>query len=355
MTTMPTATKCPYCGSTSIIKKGTRTKKYETVQLYYCPRCEKKFTPGVTKGKTYPLKVILDAITLYNRFYPLEEAAQGVSEKYGLSVSPQTIANWLKDFAEYLPFLRMRDFIEKKYDRRDILVESKMFHGQIYDFKYHRAKTDLLINDDFKNYKFQPLQEFLELVTAECPHSIFKETEQRASTYKDIFNLEQVKIIPRNNLAVKNTRLVMQTVANNKLRHQVLQEFMLINDSVTVATEVPVLMDEDDIRHYQNELGFEVPANMTNRTNGTNETGVITGHIDLLQIRNGAIHILDYKPSAKKERPVDQLTLYALALARLTGLRLFHFKCGWFDEEDYFEFFPLHVVYKKKKRKKRKK
>jgi len=82
---------------------------------------------------------------------------------------------------------------------------------------------------------------------------------------------------------------------------------------------------------------------------------VITGHIDLLQIRNGAIHIMDYKPSAKKQKPVDQLTLYALALARLTGLRLFHFKCAWFDKDDYFEFFPLHVVYKKKKRKRKKK
>jgi len=374
--------KCPYCHGTKVIKKGIRTKKYEEVQLYYCHHCQKKFTPLVTKGKTYPLKVILDAISLYNRFYSLEEAAKQVSEKYGLKVSFQNIPNWVRDFQQYLPFLRMRDFIERKYDKRDIFVESKMFHGQIYDYKYHRAKTDCLINDDFKNYKFQPLQEFLELVTAECPHSIFKETQQRASEYKGIFDLEGVKITPRNNFAVKNTRLVMQAVSNNKLRHEVLEEFMLVNDSVTVATEVPILLDEDDIRHYQNELGFEVPLDLNSKSEIRNpkqiqnpndqnskrlehlnlensnlfrasdlgfSASVITGHIDLLQIRNGAIHILDYKPSAKKQKPVDQLTLYALALARLTGLRLFHFKCAWFDEEDYFEFFPLHVVYKKKR------
>ncbi len=73
---------------------------------------------------------------------------------------------------------------------------------------------------------------------------------------------------------------------------------------------------------------------------------LITGHIDFLQIRNGSVHILDYKSNAAKERPIEQLTLYALALSRLTGLRLFYFKCAWFDEKDYFEFFPLHVVYK---------
>ena len=41
---------------------------------------------------------------------------------------------------------------------------------------------------------------------------------------------------------------------------------------------------------------------------------LITGHIDLVQIRNGQVHILDYKPNAAKEKPIEQLTLYALAL-----------------------------------------
>jgi hypothetical protein len=56
---------------------------------------------------------------------------------------------------------------------------------------------------------------------------------------------------------------------------------------------------------------------------------------------------LDYKPRAKKERPVEQLAIYALALSYLTGLKLFHSKCAWFDDSDYFEFFPLEVVHKR--------
>ena len=82
---------------------------------------------------------------------------------------------------------------------------------------------------------------------------------------------------------------------------------------------------------------------------------LITGHIDMLQIRNGQIHLLDYKPNANKVQPIEQLTLYAMALSRLTGLRLFEFKCAWFDEEDYFEFYPLHVLYKPRKARRRKK
>ena len=81
---------------------------------------------------------------------------------------------------------------------------------------------------------------------------------------------------------------------------------------------------------------------------------LLTGHIDIVQVRNGLVHILDYKPNAAKERPLEQLTWYALALSRLTGLRLFEFKCAWFDEHNYFEFYPLHVV-KKLQRKRTKK
>ena len=69
----------------------------------------------------------------------------------------------------------------------------------------------------------------------------------------------------------------------------------------------------------------------------------ITGHIDFLQVRNGAVHILDYKPDARTNRPFAQLTIYALALTRLAGLRLFDIKCAWFNEDQYCEFFPRTV------------
>jgi ATP-dependent exoDNAse (exonuclease V) beta subunit len=74
----------------------------------------------------------------------------------------------------------------------------------------------------------------------------------------------------------------------------------------------------------------------------------LTGHIDLVQIRNGAIHILDYKPGARHEKPIAQLMIYALALSRRTNLKLFNFVCAWFDEHNYYEFYPLHVVHKQR-------
>ncbi len=333
--------KCPYCQA-SIIKKGLRKKKYESVQVYYCKNCDKKFTPAITKHKTYPLKLIIDALTLYNKLNPIEKIPDLIKEKYGISITSRTISDWLKEYEKYIPFIRMREFAAKKYDKKEFIEESKLFHQQIYNFKYHRAKLDLILNEEFRHFRFKPLQEFLELATAECPHQIFQNSNKRASEYKNTFNLDQVKIVPKENFAVKIANFVTQAVSNNKLRHEALQEFMLANDTVTVAAETAVLIGSDDIRHLKHELNFDVPINIEDGEH-------ITGHIDFIQVRNGAIYLMDYKPSAYKEKPVDQLTIYALALSRLTGIRLYHMKCAWFDESSYFEFFPLHVVYKLKK------
>ncbi|MBU2104863.1 MAG: PD-(D/E)XK nuclease family protein [Nanoarchaeota archaeon] len=338
-------THCPYCQA-KITKRGKRKKKYETVQIYYCKNCDKRFISLITKHRTYPLRVIADSLTLYNRLNSLEDIPDIIKERYGITITHQTISNWLKDYSEYTPFLRMREFASKKYSQKELIEESKLIHQQIYNFKYHRAKLSFILNEEFRHFKFKPLQEFLELAVAECPHQLFQETTKRSSEFKDIFNLNEVKITPKNNTAVKIANFVIQAVANNKLRHEVLQNFMLSNDTVTIASEVPILINSDDLKHYKHELGFHIPIVL-------NDEEYITGHIDLIQIRNGSIYIMDFKPSASKAKPLAQLTLYALALSRLTGLRLYHFKCAWFDNENYYEFFPLHVVYKLRKKIKR--
>ncbi len=72
---------CPYCQSTTFVKKGIRVKKREKVQLYRCSSCHKVFTPRLTKGKQYPLNVMLDAISIYNLGYSLEQACKIVNER----------------------------------------------------------------------------------------------------------------------------------------------------------------------------------------------------------------------------------------------------------------------------------
>jgi hypothetical protein len=44
-------------------------------------------------------------------------------------------------------------------------------------------------------------------------------------------------------------------VGNNKLRHETLQRFMLANDSVTVAIEIPIWLTETDIAGLERQQG----------------------------------------------------------------------------------------------------
>ena len=56
--------KCPYCFSARFVRRGTRQKKLESVQLYLCNDCGKTFTPHLTKGKHPDLRKITFEQTL---------------------------------------------------------------------------------------------------------------------------------------------------------------------------------------------------------------------------------------------------------------------------------------------------
>ncbi|HEX2338217.1 MAG TPA: PD-(D/E)XK nuclease family protein, partial [Hyphomicrobiaceae bacterium] len=114
------------------------------------------------------------------------------------------------------------------------------------------------------------------------------------------------------------------------------------NDSVTVAVEIPIWLDEHDISLLEAEYRIELAP----RTGAAERA--ITGHIDFLQVKNGCVHVLDYKPDAGTNKPIAQLAIYALALTRrVPGLKLFDIKCAWFNEHEYCEMFPRTLFLKR--------
>jgi ATP-dependent exoDNAse (exonuclease V) beta subunit len=136
---------------------------------------------------------------------------------------------------------------------------------------------------------------------------------------------------------------VIPTVGDNRRRHERLQQFMLANDSATLAVEVPIWLTEDDLAALETKHGVELAPR------DRDVPRAITGHMDFLQVRNGALHILDYKPDARTNKPIAQLAIYALALTRLVpSLTLFDIKCAWFNENEYCEFFPRTLFVHKK-------
>lgn len=378
--TMTTKTTCPYCNSSDFVKRGVRQKKHEVVQLYLCRAegCGRTFTAERVKGKRFPLNVILDGISYYNLGLSLEQTCKILEEKFSaneniLAPTPATLSAWIEEYKPICRFERMRPYAIKLFPPQKMMEVVTMAHRQLYRFRYHRGKT-LLCLEEFKNSRFGRLKEYLDNVSSETPHQYFQDGE-RMSEIRTKFDKTDMIVRSKSNFANKIAEFVLRSVPNNQERHDALQRFMIANDSVTVATEVPVYIRREDVEHMENELKFKITgrpdadveavptahssATFVSAMSGTGATillkgdkqerqfpKLLTGHIDVVQIRNGMVHILDYKPNASKEKPIEQLTWYALALSRLTGLRLFEFKCAWFDDKDYYEFYPLHIVKK---------
>src|SRR3989344_3901858 len=363
------ASACPYCGSKDFVKRGLRSNKHQEVQLYLCrnTECGRTFTSRTIKGKQFPWPVVLDAISYHNLGYTFEQASQILAAKKGVAPQPETIAKWYEDYKPLCRFERLRPYAMKilaawkarsPKTKFEMVETTTLAHRQLYRFRYHRPKLILML-EEYKNRSFGRLMEYLDAVSTETPHQYFADGE-RMSEIKSKFDKAEMIVKGKNNFANELTKFVLQGVPENKERHEALQRFLVANDSVTVATEVPVYIRKEDVAHLETVLKFKVTTADV-ASDGANEPvpvghillkghkrpvpfpKLLTGHIDIVQVRNGIVHILDYKPGAAKEKPIEQLTWYALALSRLTGLRLYEFKCAWFDEHDYFEFYPLHV------------
>ena len=330
--------RCLYCSGTRIIKKGKRRKKYETVQLWYCKDCDAVFAPRALKGKTYPIPVILDGLGYYHIGHSLESSTILLQERYGIKVTPTTLSRWLEEYKALCTYGRLRQRGTALFPPHQLIHATRLHHQQVYHYRIHRAKLALLLTER-EHSEFTSLGTYLTDIATACPHRLFRQ-EGRGSDLKVQFDIDGVSIREKENFATRITQLAWQGALQNKQRHDTVQKFMLTSDSVTIATEVPVYLFPEDIQHFKSKLGFHVPFD---------DNATLTGHIDVLQVRNGSIHVLDYKPNARREKPIEQLTFYALALSRRTGLRLYDFKCAWFDDKHYFEFFPLHVVFKKPK------
>ena len=168
---------CPYCSSKDTVKSGLRKKKYETQQRFLCNACARLFVAPKAKGKSFPLKVILEAISYYNTGFTLAESCRFLKEKSGLDVKEASLSNWLKEYEELCSYSRMREYGLKLYSPHQVIQTVNLYHRQVYDFCYHRAKTALILQD-FKHSKFDNVREFLEAVQTECPHQFFQDGER---------------------------------------------------------------------------------------------------------------------------------------------------------------------------------
>lgn len=324
--------RCLECGSIEVVKKGFRKNKFGAIQKYYCKDCSRYFVLKDLANKTYPAKVIMNAISYYNLGNSLGESSKLVNKRFKVKSSPKTIQKWVKEYG--CSYYRIRDKIAKKYHKDILVIDKILEHKLPYKYMYHFGKVNL-----FVNRYFDGLRIYLSRIIDYCPDELFVSDDNlRCSDIKIKHNLiknDFVKVKRYDNYAVKLASLGLKITADNRKRHSVLQEFMLMNDIVTVAVEVPVYAFVDEI----NKFGLDKVIDL-----GDNVKAIV-GHIDFIQLKFGRVFILDYKPNASKEKYAwCQLFVYAILLSIRTGIWLRNFRCVWFDADDYFEFSPGDVA-----------
>jgi hypothetical protein len=330
----PAVPRCPRCHAQDVIKKGRRKTRHEARQRWGCNRCGHTFTNLVTKHSPYPVKVIMEAIYRYNLGYSARDTVRYLTRRFHITVPEKTFRLWYTAHKPICTYHTIRAEIAHRFEPEGLLEKHYLQHRQVYLYTLHHGKLAHLFSFPYHR-AYTPVRDYLvaDVPSADFPHEFFtRENRERSSQYPVIL---QAEVIRKDNYATRLAGLALQIAPSHTKRHEMLQRFMLLNDSATIAVEVPIYLTPDDFAYFR-ARGFTFPF-------GDNP---ITGHIDFLQLRSGFLHILDYKPEARKERhAVTQLTIYALALSRRTGLPVKAFKCAWFDERDYCEFSPLPSVY----------
>lgn len=230
-----------------------------------------------------------------------------------------TILFWLEKYKDICTFTKLR----RKYslEPESVINSKKLYHTQVYNLKYHDLKLNLAAG------KFPELRQYVKETFDHCPHNLFRAESPRCSSIK--VNIKPKRTTKYNN-APKLAEFALLLARTNKERHERVQEFMLINDTATIATELPIYLYPDELSRSQNKsLGLDFKD-------------TLTGHIDILQVRFNKIHVLDYKPEASKtdKRAAEQVYLYALALSKRTNIPLENFVSAYFDERNYYQFKP---------------
>jgi transposase-like protein len=244
---------CPQCGCKNTAKKGKRRNRLQTLQVYRCTECLHRFTGEPGKNKTYPLRLILEAVATFNLGHSLTETQQLMRKRFHRQIPERTISSWLTEYRPLTTYSRLRASGRKLYSPQLIIHSHTFHHQQVYRFQVHRAKLELLTQptpqpDTQANLDFSVLKKYLASIEPQFPHDLFQATEHRSSK----FPAELYPPVTRKeNYATRLAALVLPTSPNNKKRHETLQRFMLINDSVTVAVEVPVFLTQEDISYYR--------------------------------------------------------------------------------------------------------
>jgi transposase-like protein len=316
----PELPKCPKCCTKQqVIRYGLRRSKYKEVQRFQCRKCKQTFSIEPLKRTSYSPEIIISAISKYNLGTTIAQTKKFIYRKFKTKVPKTTIQSWLIRYADICTF---SSTLRKKFDLdpNTIIHSKKFYHQQVYEFKYHTLKTNIA------GKTFPALKSYITSIYKVpyfIPETVFQ-TGPRCSEMRIKLRPEK---ITKNNNAPKMVELALTLAKTNHERHTRVENSFLINDTATIAIEVPVYLKPTELT-VKERSSYDLDLKKS-----------LSGHIDIIQVRFNKIHILDYKPDAKKsdKAAAEQVFLYALALSKRTKIPFDKFICAYFDDKNYFQ------------------
>jgi len=302
---------CPHCDSSlTPSRSGSRTLVCgESRALFRCRDCGRRFSNDHRGGHRHLPQLVLRALERVCSGYTLAETREALGREFGVEPSKSSISRWAKQHP-----LPIREVLPSLLEPGVALVH-RLAVGQgesRFHFAYHQGKLRFA-------KKFQGLKRYFAWLEKSMDRTRFEEARNcSAVIHEDLavgVETRHVKGTHLNHMAEKALTLV----SDKAKRHEVVEAYFLYTDRNTVVTELPLFA-------YDRELGE-----------------IVCGQLDLLQVRQGRVLLLDYKPNARKETRqsvMNQLTLYARALHYRASIPLWAMQCAWFDEKDIYYFSP---------------
>ncbi len=307
--TVNNGVRCKFCNAEEVSRCGKRKTRSGEKQVYRCGKCLRRFSNSNRTGKQTAPAAILRALILVCQGYPYDDIRYVLRREFNVNRTKAAISHWIAEYRP--PYLALRERLQS--DAGPLVAAHLFTHrGVPYKYQLHRGKLRFA-------KAFPGLCRYLVGLPKTLDDAIFERAEHCSGR-----RLCQNPGLRHRSLPPL-CRGVLDAVTfagSNRQRHQVVEEYLLNCDRDTIAVEVPVYF-------YDKQLGS------------------IAGHIDVVQVKYGQVWILDYKPGAAREDPVQvvsQLTLYANALALRTRVPMSRIRCAYLDEKDWFEFQPDYLT-----------
>ena len=151
---------CPECGCKNTVKKGKRRNRLQTLQVFRCAECLHRFTAAAGKNKSYPLHIILEAVSTFNLGYSLTETQQLIRKRFHRHIPERTISSWLTEYRPLTTYARLRTEGKKLFTPQTMVRSINFHHQQVYRHQVHRAKLQILL-DTHAHRAFIPVTAYL--------------------------------------------------------------------------------------------------------------------------------------------------------------------------------------------------